>query len=279
MYLSDFKALLAFLGAGIVFSIIFLRRYLAPAIASFSMIVLGMGNYFGFREKAFQLRFFWPILLMFFIGTGVYHILNLVIKKWKIAYSAAIFALITLLILIGVPYMPHYDRIKTSGLMDEYHWEVFRWIEKKTQKDSRIYFFYGDIFNQDAVLRNSKRTHNLIIPEDFVDAINNREIRRIYDTEVPGDGGGGAPYRKSFFSFGFMLNEAPQDYLSGKKDICNFDYFVFDKKSRQQVLAQYNILIADELKKNGAVLVFENPVSIIMKNNKLGADCIEQRNF
>ena len=68
--------------------------------------------------------------------------------------------------------------------------------------------------------------------------------------------------------------------LSGKKDICSFDYYVFDRSSRQPVLAQYNLLIASELQDDGsAAKVFENQVSVIMKNNNPGADCIEERNF
>ena len=175
--------------------------------------------------------------------------------------------------------MPHYSKLETNGIMDQYHWEVFRWIEKNTEKSSRIYFFYGDIYSQDAVLRNSKRSHFLVIPEDYIEAINKREIRRFFDTEVPGDGGGGAPYRKSFFSFAFKLDEMSAE-LSGKKDICSFDYYVFDRSSRQPVLAQYNLLIASELQDDGsAAKVFENQVSVIMKNNNPGADCIEERNF
>ena len=74
------------------------------------------------------------------------------------------------------------------------------------------------------------------------------------------------------------MDELPQDYLSGKKDICGFDYYVFDKVSRQPVFAQYNLLVASELQSKGSVKVFENPVLIVMKNSK-GADCIEKRSF
>ena len=280
MYLLDFKLFLLFMLAGFVISLFYIKKSLVPALSSLTMLLVGLGNYYGFREKAFQLRFFWPIFLSFFIGFGIYYLFKLVIKEWKLIYSIALSAVIIIVIVVSsIPYVPHYNKIQTNGLMDQYHWEMFKWIEKNTEKSSRIYFFYGDIYNQDALLRNAKRFHSQIIPEDFVDAINKREIRRFYDTELPGDGGGGAPYRKSFFSFGFKLDELPQDYLSGKKDICSFGYYVFDKVSRQPVLAQYNLLLASELQNKGAVKVFENPVLVIMKNNKIGADCIEKRSF
>lgn len=280
IYLLDFKLLLAFMAIGAVLSLFFIRKNLVPALSSFAMLLLGLGNYYGFRERAFQLRFFWPIFLSFFIGFGIYWLLKLIVKDWKLVYSVGIAAAIGLAILVsGIPFVPHYNKLETNGIMDKYHWEVFRWIEKNTEKSSKVYFFYGDIYSQDAVLRNSKRNHFLVIPEDYIDAISKREIRRAYDTEVPGDGGGGAPYRKSFFSFAFKLDEISAE-LSGKKDICDFDYYVFDKSARQPVLAQYNLLIASELQKNGsAIKVFENQISVIIKNSKPGADCIEERNF
>ena len=278
IYLADFKLLLLFLVGGIIISVLSIKQSPVPSLASFAMLAIGLGNYYGFREKAFQLRFFWPIFLSFFIGIGVYYLFKSAIKNWKFAYSIGISVLIVLAVTINAPFIPHYKKLQTSGLMDQYHWEMFKWIERNTEKNSRVYFFHGDIYSQDAVLRSAKRSHFQIIPEDFIDAINKREIRRVYDTDVPGDGGGGAPYRKSFFSFGFALDEGRANN-PGKKDICSFDYYVFDKASRQAVFAQYNLLIAGELLNKGAVKVFENPVSIIVKNYKVGGDCIGQRSF
>ncbi|MBI4143324.1 hypothetical protein HY487_00405, partial [Candidatus Woesearchaeota archaeon] len=281
MYLSDFKIFFLFIVIGLVLSVMFIKKSFVPAVASISMLIMGSGNYFGFREKAFQLRFFWPIFLSFFIGFAIYWLLKLLIKEWKLAYSFILSILIVAAILVNaVPFVPHYNPLETSGIMNPYHWKILDWIGQNTVKESRIYFFYGDIYSQDAVLRNAKRTHYQVIPDDFIDAINKKEIRRLYDTESPGDHGGGVPYKKSFLSFGSRLDEAPQGFLIGKKDICNYDYYVFDKVSRQPVLAQYNMLIASELQKNGsATVVFENQVAIIMKNNKKGEDCIEQRSF
>ena len=281
MYLSDFKVFFLLMIVGIAISLFYIKKSFVPTIISLSMIIIGSGNYFGFREKAFQLRFFWPVFLCFFIGFAIYWLLKLVIKEWKPAYSFILSALIIAAIVINaVPFVPHYSPLKTSGIMNPYHWEIFKWIEKNTARESRVYFFYGDIYSQDAALRNTKRTHYQVIPEDYVDAISKREIRRIYDTESPGDHGGGAPYRTSFFSFGSRLEEAQKGFLNGKRDICSYDYYIFDKVSGQPVFAQYNMLIASELQKNGsATVVFENQVAIIMKNNNPGADCIEQRSF
>ena len=279
MYLLDFKIFFLLGILGLALSLFYIRKSLVPAIISLSMIIIGSGNYFGFREKAFQLRFFWPVFLSFLAGFALYWLLKLVIKEWKAAYSFILSGLIFIAIIINaVPFVPHYDTPKANpGIMNPYHWELFSWIEKNTAEDDTIYFFYGDIYSQDAVLRNSKRTHYKVIPEDFVDAINKREIRRMYDTESPGDHGGGVPYRTSVFGFGSKLEEAPKGFLYGKRDICQYNYYVFDKVSGQEVFAQYNLLIASQMK--NFTKVFENPVAIIMKNNNIGGECIEPGNF
>lgn len=311
MYLSDFKLILLLMAAGMVFAAMsitqirqsakgesaelkidglksdesyhqfLIRKSLVPALAALSMMVIGNGNYFGFREKAFQLRFLWPVFLSFFIGFGIYQLLKLVIKEWKVWYSVVLSIIITIVIISpSIPLMPHYSLLESSGLMDQFHWESFNWLAKNTEKDAKIYFFYGDIYSQDALLRNSKRMHYQITPEGIVDAIQKKEIRRIYDSELPGDGGGGGPYRKSFFSFGFGIDELPKEVRGPKQDICRFNYLVFDRVSQQPVLAQYNLIVASELAKKDYIKpVFENNYVVILKNNNPGADCIEQRNF
>ena len=281
IYLSDFGLLLFFMAVGALMSLLFIRKNFIPALASLTMLIIGLGNYFGFREKAFQLRFFWPVLLSFLIGFGIYNLLKLLIKDWKQVYSIGIAVLLGAIIVLGfAPFMPQYQKIQTNGLMDPYHWDVFKWLAKNTGKDEKIYFFYGDIYGQDALLRNSKRTHYQVVPEDVVDAINKREIRKSYDSEMPGDSGTSAPYRKSFFSFGFALQEIPREQFIGKKDICSFEYIVFDKVSMKPALAQYSLIVASELlKKDYMSKIFENEIAVVLKNNNVGADCIEQRNF
>ena len=97
---------------------------------------------------------------------------------------------------------------------------------------------------------------------------------------MPGDSGGRLAIRTSVFNFENADKGHPQEYFFGPQDICKFNYIIFDKVSRQQVLAQYNLLIASEMLKNSYMSkVFENEAVVILKNNNIGADCIEERNF
>ena len=166
--------------------------------------------------------------------------------------------------------------------MDPWHWKAFQWLSQNTPKDAKLFFFYGDVYDQDAILRNSKRAHAQVIPDDFFAALQNRSIKRIYEIEAPADHGAGMPYIKSFLKIGLHSRDNHTNLLlwQPSADICDFEYIIFDKITRQPVFAQYNLLIASELlKKEYLSKVFENEVVVILKNSNIGADCIEKRNF
>jgi len=291
-YMNNFKIFLFLILIGLLFSFFFIfskKKFSYVAlIAAISTLIMGYGNYFGFQVRSFQLRFLWPVYLSIFFGLGIYQILKFIIRRWNILYSVSISLLVLILIVFlannsfitNTLNVPTYQKSTSPGVMDPFHWEILNWISQSTPEDSNVYFFYGDIYDQDALLRNSKRLHSQVVPNDFVENLNNRKISREYLTELPGDGGGGIVYRKSFFSFGTYDLEVSSEYLKGKRDICQFDYWIFDKISRQEALAQYNLLIANELlKKDFIEKVFENQVSVILKNSKPGENCIEERNF
>lgn len=281
MFFGNFGILLAFFAISIIVSLAwFKKKDMLPFVIAVSMLLFSYTNYVGFDTRAFQLRFFWPIYLSFLLGLGIFYAVNLIYKNWKTLHSIAVSIIVVIILTTSsFAFIPSYRKLATPGIMDIFHWESLQWLDKNTEKGAKVYFFYGDIYNQDAVLRNAKRFHGLVVPDDYVDAASKREIRRFYETELPGDGGGGAVQRPSFFSFHFAA-DGIGDTLAGKKDICQFDYFVFDKASRQPALAQYNILLANELaKKDFIAQVFQNQLVVILKNSRSGEDCIEKRSF
>lgn len=281
-YLTDFKMLLFFLVIGSIASFMFIKKIDIPIIAGFYMLLIGYTNYIGFGIRAYQPRLFWPIYFSFFLGLGLYSLIRFVPQKFRFVsiIGLVIFLILSLSNVLPIPKIPTYNKISSSGLMDPWHWEVFQWISHNTPIDAKVYFFYGDIYNQDAILRNSKRTHAQVIPEDFIASLENRTIKRVYHTESPADHGAGMPYFKSFLKIGLHLKE-DLDYwlLQPNIGICLFNYHVFDKITRQPILAQYNLLIANEMLKKGAQIVFENDAVVILKNNDVDSDCIEQKSF
>lgn len=238
------------------------------------MLFIGYTNFVSsFAPRAFQTRYLWPIHLSVLIGTLIYFLLKLVIKEWKVVYSIAIGIVLT----SSITYA-YYEKNSGSGIMDQYHWEQMMWVRQNTAKDAKLLYFYGDPYSQEAILWNQKRVSYRVSMEDFANAIKERKIKREYVVGVAAADDAELLYRKSSFSFGYHYEEVNMSDYFGKKDICEFDYFVFDKIGRQQALAQYNLLIANELVKSGAQPIFDNGV-LMLKNSNIGGNCIEERSI
>ncbi|MBU90222.1 hypothetical protein CMO94_01665 [Candidatus Woesearchaeota archaeon] len=291
-YVAGFGLLLIPMALGFIFSLPKLKNLHVSVILGLAMLISGFLNYAGFEYRAFQIRFLWPIYLSVFMGFGIYVLFKFVVKKWNFVYTSTI-VIILVVLLAGavkfpilkqtdiqvIPSMPYLNRATSQGMMDQYHWQALKWLSENTEQDSKVYFFYGDIYNQDALLRNSKRSHSQVDFNDFVKALQDRKIKQSYITELPGDSGGGITIRKGLFEFEPATESLPKEYFYGPKNICTFNYHIFDKVSRQEVLAQYNILIASKMVEKNAQVVFENNAVVILKNNNVGADCIEEGSF
>lgn len=285
--LKHFDILIIFILIGVILSSLCLFKSFGKKKINFALLMglyfllLGFSYLIGSGRRATQIRALWPIYLSVFFGLTLYHLVKL-IKKWKIGYSIITGILFLILFcnianIAGfIPYFPYVKRYTSQGLMDNYHWNALKWIEKNSQEDSKIYFFYGDIYNQKSILYATHRDSYLVQTKDFVKSLQNKEIKRYYYTIFSSDTGTHLPYRTSLFSFDFHnWTEKGKN-----RDICDFDYYVFDRVSREPVLIRYNMLIADELIENEFIEpVYSNDLVAILKNNKKGEDCIVEQTF
>lgn len=264
--------------AGIIISLLLVltKNYSTALLLGLFMLIIGYTNITpSFAPRALQTRYLWPIYLSVFLGVLVYFTLKPLLKNWKTAYSI----FISLILAVSIAY-GYYQKSASSGIATEYHWRSLLWIRDNTPKDAKILFFYGDPYTQEAILWNQKRVSYRVSMDDFVNAIKERKIKREYNVEVAAADDAGYLYRKSFFSFDYHIKDMNRSEFFGANDICKFNYFVFDKVSRQQALANYNLLVADRLIKSGAVEpVFNNEVVLILKNKIPRGNCIEEASF
>ena len=286
LYLSNFGLMLFFIIIGMVLALFIIKKKFSMVILiSFFMLLIGYGNYIGLDRHAFKTRTIWPIYLSLFLGISIYYLLKLVIKKWKIVYSFTL-AIILMLVLSGIiaiPKIPHSEKFTSPGVMDPYHWQALMWVRENTQEDAKVLFLYGDVYNQNALLRNAFRVPYMVDTKEYISAITNKTIKRHMKIHLLGDHHGVLyAYQKSLFSYGYHAEEAGWDYFyNTSRDICDFNYIIVDKIAREQALAQYNVLIANELLKNDFIKpVFDNNFVVILKNNNKGERCIaEQTNI
>ncbi|MAG15627.1 hypothetical protein CMO88_01045 [Candidatus Woesearchaeota archaeon] len=239
------------------------------------MLLIGFSGLVGFRARAFQTRFMWPVTLAPLFGIAAYKLIMLAKSrgmKWNTAYTMGITIILTIVIL-GM----NYDPVSTSGSMYKERWDMFKWLQENTEHGSEVMFFYGDGYEQTSILYNSGRSNFLIQMEDYADGLNKQTIKREYKHSRNIDYGTGLPYRTGLLSFGHHLEDP--DYAKPDFDICRFEYYVFDKGTSIQQLVpfiQYNNLIKQTFVQNGMEEVFSNQATSIVKNTNPGGDCIGQ---
>ncbi|MBD3310696.1 hypothetical protein GF351_05765 [Candidatus Woesearchaeota archaeon] len=280
LVLQDLGIVAVILLVGVAFSVWAIwKRSPSGLTASVLMFLAGYGNHIGLVHWTGQIRYLWPLYFSAAAGFGIYSILKMSIKRWKVVYSfgIAIFLILWFTGTFGIP--PHYDRIEGRGLMDPYHWDAFTWTAENTPEDSTVYFFYGDIFSQNAMLRNTERKHIMYTSKGLEEVFSESLVPRYVHSKLIGDSHGVYyAYRRSFFDYGYyFIEDGGRDAYYRYYDICDMDYLFLDKVSQQPALAQYNLLIRQELlSRDGFEEVYSNEVVSIIRNNNPGIECLPE---
>lgn len=252
------------------------KRHLA-LLFSFFVLLISFANYTGFGRHAFRIRAFWPVYLAVFFGFALYYGGKIVVKEWKVYHSAILMGVVSLILLSGAPFLTKIPLTPAGGIMDQYHWDMFSWLKANTEKSSTVFYFYGDIYSHNALLRNSERRNVEINRNNYIDAVQGGSFSRYMNATIHGDGGGvWYAYRKGLFDYGYHFTEKGREYFYGTKDLCGFEYYIFDKVTgitQLQPLIQANLAIEKTYEKSGMSAVFENPVVKVLKNNNVGGDC------
>lgn len=256
--------------------LIFIRKIKLAFIIGIFMLVIGYGNYVGLAERAFQTRIMWPIYFAVFFGLAISIGLKLLKIKWKLPYFMALALIIILLFSQSA-----YQKTTQTGIMTPAHWDSLKWISTETKADAEVFFFYADSYSQASQLTMAKRTPYFINLEEYGNAIMAKEIRQEFMSDSPISGSNiKLAHRTSPFTFGYYSDELKLNDAE-VRNICNFDYMVFDTQTGIQQLQGfiiYNQIIMEEMLKNDWIKeVYNNGITVILKNNKPGEDCIEER--
>ncbi|MBN1156903.1 hypothetical protein JXA85_04750 [Candidatus Woesearchaeota archaeon] len=235
-------------------------------------LLFGFCNYLGGKlgSRSLAQRSYWPITLAPLFGLGLFQVIKLTKIKWKKTYSVFLSAIIV----IGIV-NAYYQKMSPHGLVEQNQWNGIKWLNENTPLDSEIYFFYGDTYNQGGIMYNVFRKVTFADSSDFVNKLSNKIISRHYLSYLVAEISYKLPYRKSTFDYGAHMLEMDKSVFESEKDICSFDYLLFDKVSIQPVLAQYNMAIRNAMLSNNWIEeVYSNDVVSIIHNKKPGEECI-----
>ncbi|MEA2038036.1 MAG: hypothetical protein U9O94_11110 [Nanoarchaeota archaeon] len=258
--------------AGFLGYLFFTKRKLHIAyIFPIFMFIFSFANYIGFEKRALTIRFFWPIYLSVFFGLVFF----LIIKTLNIKHQILIGTLISLSFIAFIGFQDHNNF--SGSIMDSYHWEALNWIDKNIEKDKQILYFYSYAFDQTAVLIYGKIPPHTIRADKILPFIQTGTIPRNVTVDVVVEGVARLPYQKKPFSFGFHMTEN-RELFDGIRDICSYDYILIDKVQREKTLQDYNLMVLRKLVEAGSEPVFNNVISVILRNKHKGGDCIGQIN-
>lgn len=249
-----------------VYALFSTKKAIFPLLMGLFFLILGFSNYFGMGYRAFHVRAYWPFFIAPIFGAAIYSILRL-IKKTNI-FIILILSIACFSFIIYENYTPIYG----PGMINQYQWNAFKWLKENTAESDRIFFFYGDTYDQNA--RLVPRLSYVINTQDYAESINNQTLKRQYLAELLTLHNGNLMYWKENFKLGYHTIE---DNLTFKKpeDICAFNYYVFDKQSAYMPgLAEANVKIKDLLLNKSMKLVYSNDLLDILKNNAVGSDCL-----
>src|SRR3989344_213011 len=284
VHLAEFGLQAWLLVAGAVLSVMLLAKSIRergqaerwlPLVFPLLMLVLGFTNLIGFGKRAFFLRLLWPIYLSLLVGVTLYHVGLLVGKKLTEASAAAISLGAILFIALTA------TASAGGSIMSPEMWQLLSWLRDTTPQDAKLFFFYGDEFIGDN-LWNVHRYHLRVMPEAVVEALVNRSARRFWSTTINSDT---LPFtlvpadhhKENPFIWGWSANNSYEYLLLRERDMCEQDYLIFVKHSRQPVFAQYGQYLASKLLENPwFTLAFENDYGIVLRNSMPGASCIKE---
>jgi hypothetical protein len=244
------------------------------------LFLLMFSNYLFFGIHVFKLRLFWPIYASGLFGLGLAFLfsgLSYLIPKLKRGMPIICPALSIILILV---YASTYSGAFPTYFADQDLNNGYLWLKANTSADSKILYFYGDLFVQASYLVSERDSYIIDLEALKAQAQKTSIFKKI--KLLP------EPYsqtlrRRGLFDRELVTNQETLTKLekgelgdNTMQDLCSYDYFVFGVKGRHELLSQ-NARYHDQLIKDGNSEVYSNSLLNIVKN-KRGLNCIDETN-
>lgn len=232
------------------------------------LISIGFWNYLPlgpFSDKAFLMRFLWPIFASLALGIVLFQISSVISKVLKIEKNLLFLVLISVFLLCGFFYI--IKSIQPAGSMtNEASWDAFLWLRKNTPEDAEIFYVYGDSYSQTAYLLSGHRTPYMLTTTGITEHFKNKSITNNLNMRVACCRDTGFAYRSSFLKLTQHMDAEKYKEFIKTAGFCDFDYYFMDKLSRYKEFTYYNQVLYNFLtNKLGFEKIFENELVIILK--------------
>lgn len=261
--------ILVLIGLGILYCLYHLyktwgdrdKRHQFFSIVSFGVLYLiTLGIYYGLDSRAVKARFHLPIYISFFFAVSIYLAIQLINKRKE--YNIYIAAALSLILIIGMTYS-YRTELGNPGMMNEYVWASYNWIENNTPEDSTFFLFYADQFSQSGFALAMERQTVRVEAQEYFNNFNlSMSVISSYQM---------AEYACSFsYLDGREIKQYPSIDGIGIRDYCDYNYLYFliePKASVNPVLVEQNKLVRDKLLAAGSRELYNNGVVSILEGD------------
>ncbi len=255
--------------AGIPLGIMLARKHV-PILVSLFFLIAGMTNYIGFTIRAFNLRFYWPIVLAPLFALPVHYCLK------KVTRHLAVAAILSIVMFAAITNANYTRAVDQEGFMNRYVWDTLMWFRNNTQPEATVYFGFGDIYQQDAGIGNAHRVFSRTQEPELIGLYQQRNVTRFIPVKLFSEAGAGLPHRVGMLQYSLYLLEQPNLTLTTTvRDVCAYDYYVFDRVSQYPELLNFSLRFAERMLASGNFRpVHDNQYSFVLQNLKPGEECI-----
>ncbi len=272
---SDFGIFKYILILGVVIGLLYLisgkskNKLEIPILFSFVLIFVSFSNYVLGYTQALQIKVFSPFFYAPLFAVAIYYLISLISKKEetnKVLFPVIVVILILIMLAFYLP-----QEVPEYAMSNPYTWDSFNWIKENTPENSTLVFLYGDNFYQDTLFLLAKRKGNYVIPEKYVDNVQKGLLTSNFEMKLE------TMTWEYYIRKGLFYKSIKYNQLFNGS-LCDFDYIYFNKLSTYPILQQYTLLVRDTLiKEDNFTLVYENELVNILKNNKVGSKCFENK--
>lgn len=258
---------------GVIISLYFLifkKLRIMDIIIAFGIMFMFNGFFSILGNKTTQIRHLFPILLMPLVGLALYLAYSSIKKSIKIR-SALIFAVLFLLVLIPTVAYHSPEKVSEYAFSDPYTWEGMKWVRSNVADNEKVLVLYGDRYGQESMfymmLKNQFRTWQ----EWYLEQVSKKNL----SSTVVASGVIMAEYIVKSES-GRYVSKDRAVFSRMRQSLCDYDYIYSDKISRYPQVQEYTAKLLNKLiKENKFVIVFQNDLVVILKNNNVGGECFK----
>lgn len=184
----------------------------------------------GITQRAYQLRFLWPLIITMLFSFALYILLSVFIKS-KPVKSLIMLGVFILMLFLFYPISEQYSKVQLGSIVSEQHWAAYQYITNTADNDSEV-LIIDPTQNQDHVIVSMAKKRRFLNQIDIMNILEKNLSLDNVSTERQ------CHYpAANFKDFKFEKITPPETCYNMNYPMCHFDYILLVLINNQQYLS------------------------------------------